>query len=203
MLKCAQKTTCFVFPQTFYPNFLIFLHRYICHTCDIIQLCTGVLMWHQCDNVIYNRHGDITEVLMWHQCDNVIHTRQCDIKEVSSRWRLTGIRIKIKKNRPWSKIFNFTHLTSAYDFCCCIFQVTNNCEENPPRVRMVWLGGSWWAKKVGRLSGEVCRLRIKIKMSEKLLCVNFSLGKPAPASRPSPLGGIVRSDLWGRMLFSN
>ena len=26
--SCAQKTTCFVFPQTFYPNVLIFLHRY-------------------------------------------------------------------------------------------------------------------------------------------------------------------------------
>ena len=39
MLKCAQKTTCFVFPQTFYPNFLIFLHRYICHIYDIMQLC--------------------------------------------------------------------------------------------------------------------------------------------------------------------
>ena len=38
MLKCAQKTTCFVFPQIFYPNFLIFLHRYICHICDILQL---------------------------------------------------------------------------------------------------------------------------------------------------------------------
>ena len=38
MLKCAQKTTCFAFPQTFYPNFLIFLHRYICHICDILQL---------------------------------------------------------------------------------------------------------------------------------------------------------------------
>ena len=24
---------------TFYPNFLIFLHRYICHICDISQLC--------------------------------------------------------------------------------------------------------------------------------------------------------------------
>ena len=40
--------------------------------------------------------------------------------------------------------FNFTHLTSASgSFFCYIFQVTNNCEENPPRVRMVWLGGSW------------------------------------------------------------
>ena len=38
LLKCAQKTICFVFPQTFYPNFLIFLHRYICHICDIMQL---------------------------------------------------------------------------------------------------------------------------------------------------------------------
>ena len=40
LLKCAQKTTCFVFSQTFYPNFLISLHRYICHICDIMQLWT-------------------------------------------------------------------------------------------------------------------------------------------------------------------
>ena len=38
LLKCAQKITYLVFPQTFYPNFLIFLHRYICHICDIMQL---------------------------------------------------------------------------------------------------------------------------------------------------------------------
>ena len=35
-----KKTTCFVFPQTFSPNFLIFLHRYICHICGIMQLCS-------------------------------------------------------------------------------------------------------------------------------------------------------------------
>ena len=34
------KTTLdFVFPQTFYPNLPIFLHGYICHICDISQLC--------------------------------------------------------------------------------------------------------------------------------------------------------------------
>ena len=27
---------------TFYPNLLIFLHRYICHLCDISQLCTNL-----------------------------------------------------------------------------------------------------------------------------------------------------------------
>ena len=46
MLKCAQKTTCFVFPQTFYPNFLILLHRYICHICDIMQLCPHLKFKH-------------------------------------------------------------------------------------------------------------------------------------------------------------
>ena len=25
--------------HTFYPNLPIFLHRYICHICDILQLC--------------------------------------------------------------------------------------------------------------------------------------------------------------------
>ena len=28
-----------VVSYTFYPNFPIFLHRYICHICDILQLC--------------------------------------------------------------------------------------------------------------------------------------------------------------------
>ena len=38
VVKVCQKTTCFVFLQTFYPNFFIFLHRYICHIWDILQL---------------------------------------------------------------------------------------------------------------------------------------------------------------------
>ena len=46
---CQKKTTCFVFPQSFHPNFLIFLHRYICHICDILQLCNTSfgLVWSQ------------------------------------------------------------------------------------------------------------------------------------------------------------
>ena len=38
VVKVCPKT-CFVFPQSFYPNFVIFLHRNICHICDILQLC--------------------------------------------------------------------------------------------------------------------------------------------------------------------
>ena len=29
---------------TFYPNFPIFLHRYICHICDILQLCLFIVL---------------------------------------------------------------------------------------------------------------------------------------------------------------
>ena len=30
----------YVVSHTFYPDFPLFLHRYICHICDISQLCT-------------------------------------------------------------------------------------------------------------------------------------------------------------------
>ena len=36
--NCFNLQNCVVF-YTFYPNLPIFLHRYICHTCDISQLC--------------------------------------------------------------------------------------------------------------------------------------------------------------------
>ena len=34
-----------MFSHTFYPNLPIFLHRYICHICDISQLCKGATFW--------------------------------------------------------------------------------------------------------------------------------------------------------------
>ena len=40
------------------------------------------------------------------------------------------------------------------------FEVTNDCEENAPRMRMVGgRGGRWWAQIIGRITGEVCRLK--------------------------------------------
>ena len=65
----------FVFLHTFYPNFSIFLHRYICHICDILQLCHIVMsVLHSCDVCIlthflpqvFNIFTQIYLPYLWH-----------------------------------------------------------------------------------------------------------------------------------------
>ena len=65
LIKCAQKTTCFVFPQTFYPNFLLFFtyiylpylrHFATLHVGHLVHLQAG----HHVDHLVdlhFSHHG--------------------------------------------------------------------------------------------------------------------------------------------------